>query len=79
MVAPVADGRRSFCCLHQLPFTGSFVVETAEVQDAVYDDAVQFFIVGFPELLGIGTDGVERYDKVAVDLVSLNHRGQAFE
>jgi len=44
------------------------------VQDAVYDDAVQFFVVGFPELLGIGTDGVERYDKVAVDLVSLNHR-----
>jgi len=46
------------------------------VQDAVYDDAVQFFVVGFPELLGIGTDGVERYDKVAVDLVFLNHRGQ---
>ena len=55
---------------HQLTLTGAFVVEAAEVEDAVDDDAVQFLVVRLAELLGVGAHGVERDDEVAADGVA---------
>ena len=38
---------------HQFALAGALVVETAEVEDAVDDDAVQLFVVGLAQHLGI--------------------------
>ena len=37
------------------------------MENAVDDDAVELFVIVLSELLGVGTDGVERYDDVAAD------------
>ena len=39
---------------------------TTEMQDAVDDDAMQLFVVVFVEKLGIGSNGIQRNDEVAI-------------
>ena len=48
-----------FCRFHLFPFTRTFIVEAAEMKNAVDNHTVQFFVVGTSELVGIGEDGVE--------------------
>ena len=47
-----------FCLLHYFAFAGSFVVDAAQMEYAVYDDAAQFVVILLAELLGIGAYGV---------------------
>jgi len=56
---------------HQFALAGPFVVDAAQVEYAVYDDAVQFVLVVLPELLGIGLDGVKADEEVSADAVAL--------
>ena len=60
--------------LHQLTLTGAFVVDAAEVEYAVDDDAVQLLVVRLAECLGIGANGVERDDEVAIQRVAFASR-----
>ena len=46
-------------CLHELTLTGTFVVQAAEVEDAMNDDTVQLFLIRFLEELGIRAYRVE--------------------
>ena len=57
--------------LHNGAFAGSFVVDAAQVQHAVYDNTVQLLVVLSALLLGVGAHGVERYHDVAVQPVAL--------
>ena len=57
--------------LHQFALAGTLVVDAAKVQDAVDDDAVQFFIIILFKQFGIGANGVQRDDQVAVQGVAL--------
>ena len=41
------------------------------MQDAVNDDAVQFLVIVFMELLGIGADSIQGDDNITVNLVAL--------
>ena len=50
---------------HDFALSRSFVVDAAEVQNAVDDDAVQFFVIGFAEGFGVGAHGVEADKEVA--------------
>ena len=43
---------------HYFALAWAFVVDAAEVEDAVDDDAVEFFVVGLVKLLGVGAHGV---------------------
>ena len=60
-----------FCLLHYFAFAGSFVVDAAQMEYAVYDDAAQFVVILLAELLGIGAYGVETDNQVAVNAVAL--------
>lgn len=55
---------------HDFAFAGSLVVDAAQVQDAVDNDAVQFAFVRLVELLGVGAHGVQADEQVACDAVS---------
>ncbi len=56
---------------HDLALTRPFVIDTAEMQDAMNDDAVQLIIVGLAKLLGIAAHRVQRDDNVTIDDVTL--------
>ena len=47
------------CRLHYLALARTFVVDAAEVENAVYNDAVQFLLVCLAKQLGVGAYGVE--------------------
>ena len=49
-----------FGCFHYLAFARTFVVDAAEVEYAVDDDSVKFFVVCRVLLFGVGAHGVER-------------------
>ena len=49
-----------FGCFHYLAFARTFVVDAAEVEYAVDDDSVEFFVVRRVLLFGVGAHGVER-------------------
>lgn len=51
---------------HYFAFAGAFVVNSAQVQNPVYYNPVQFLIVCSSHLFGIGSYGVYRYEHVAV-------------
>ena len=55
------------CGFHLFPFAGALVVDAAEMQNAMNDDAVQFLIVREVKVLGIGTDGIQADEEVATD------------
>ena len=57
--------------LHDFSLSRTFVIDAAEVQDAVDDDAVKLIIVGLAKLLGIGANGIERNHDVAVNHIIL--------
>ena len=46
--------RQVFGFFHLFALAGTFVVDAAEVQNAVDDDAVQLLVVALVELLGVG-------------------------
>ena len=58
-----------FVLLHNSSFSGAFVVDAAEVEDAVDNGAVELFVIRSGELLGVGPNGVEAYEEVARYLV----------
>ena len=62
---------RVFGVLHCLALLLRLVVDAAEVQDAVDDDAVQFLFVGGAEQFGIGAHGVQGNVGVAREEVAL--------
>ena len=49
-----------FGCFHYLAFARTFVVDAAEVEYAVDDDSVEFFVVCRVLQFGVGAHGVER-------------------
>ena len=51
---------------HDFTLAWTFVVDTAKVQDAVNDNAVQFLVVRPSEFVSIGKDGVERDINVSI-------------
>ena len=57
--------------LHNLALSGTLVVNAAEVENAVDDDAVEFLFVGGTYVLGIRTHGVEGDKEVAADFIAL--------
>ena len=57
--------------LHDFSLSRALVVDAAEVQDAVDDDAMKLIIVGLAKLLDIGTHGIERNHDVAVNHIIL--------
>ena len=56
---------------HDFSFTRTFVVNAAEVENAVDDDAMQFGIVVSAKKLGVGANGVEADEQVATQFVAL--------
>ena len=60
-----------FFRLHNLALSGTFVVDAAEVENAVDDDAVEFLFVGGTYVFGIRAHGVEGDEEVAADFISL--------
>ena len=57
--------------LHDGSFAWPLVVDAAEVEYAMYDHAVQLLVIVLAIGSGIGGYGIERDDKVAVELVAL--------
>lgn len=57
--------------LHNLALSGSLVVNAAEVENAVDDDAVELLFVGSAYVLGVRTYRVEGDEEVATDFISL--------
>lgn len=57
--------------LHLFTFTGSLVIYTAQVQDAMNDDAVKLALILLAELFGIGTHGIEADKEVTTDDIAL--------
>ena len=57
--------------LHNLALSGTLVVDAAEVENAVDNDAVEFLFVGSTYVLGIRTHGVEGNEEVATDFIAL--------
>mgnify|MGYP000425330046 CR=1 FL=1 len=57
--------------LHDFTLSRTLVVDSAEVQDAVDDDAMELIIVGLAKLLGIGADRIQRNHDVAVNHIFL--------
>ena len=51
---------------HSCTLPGAFVIQAAEMQDAVNNHTVQLFVIGSSEQVGIGEDSVERDIQVAV-------------
>lgn len=62
--------RPVLCLLHDFPFPRSLVVDTAEVQDAVYDDTVQLRVVVASEELRIRAHGIEADEEVTAEPVA---------
>ena len=58
--------------LHNLALSGSLVVDAAEVENAVDDDAVELLFVGSTHVLGIRAHGVEGNEEVAADFIALS-------
>lgn len=56
--------------LHDLAFSGAFVVDAAEVEDTVNDGTVELLIVGGVESFGISLYRVEADKQVSGDLVA---------
>ena len=56
---------------HDFSFTRTFVVNAAEVENAVDDDAMQFGIVVSAKKLRVGANGVEADEQVATQFVAL--------
>ena len=55
---------------HDFALARAFVVDAAEVEDAVDDYAAEFAFVGLTNLIGVGGNGFERNEHVAVDLAA---------
>ena len=60
-----------FSLLHYLPFTRAFVVDATKMENAVDDDAIEFFVVAFPHAFGITPHGIEGNENIAIDGVAL--------
>mgnify|MGYP006893735536 CR=1 FL=1 len=45
--------------LHNLPFTGPFVVDAAQVQDTMNNHPVKLAVVGLLKLFRIGADSIQ--------------------
>ena len=54
-------------CFHLFAFARPFVVLSAEVQDAMDNHTMQFLFVCLAEEFGIGTNGIERDEYIAVE------------
>ena len=56
---------------HRFALTRSFIVDSAQVQNAVYDDAMELLVVVGPKLFGIGTDRIHTDENIAAYLIAL--------
>ncbi len=48
-----------FCCFHLLALSGAFVVKATKMQDAVDNDAMQFFIIVLMKEFCIASDRIQ--------------------
>ena len=60
-----------FLSLHDFAFTRSLVVNATKVEDAVNNNAMEFFFIGSTDILSVRAYGVERNKQVATDFVAL--------
>ena len=54
-----------FVALHYLAFAGTFVIYSAQVQNAMYDHSLQLSVVFCSYSFGIGADRVEGYEHIS--------------
>ena len=59
-----------FVFFHDFPFSGAFIVDAAQVEDAMDDGAVEFFVVGCFKLFRICFYRIQADEKIARYLVA---------
>ena len=56
---------------HYFAFSWAFIVDATQVKNAVYDNSVEFFVIGCVVFQRIAFNGVETYEDVSVKGVAL--------
>ena len=58
-----------FGSFHDFTFARSLVIDAAQMQNAVYDNTVQLFVISASYLFGIAAHGIQTDEQVTADYV----------